>query len=762
MSRLSPGTRLGPYEIALALGAGGMGEVYRAHDTRLGRDVALKVLPEAVASDADRLARFEREARTVAVLNHPNIVTLHSIEEADGVRFLTMELVEGESIADRIPESGLEPLTAIKWAVALADALGAAHERGVVHRDLKPANVMISRDGRVKVLDFGLAKLANSGDDDSSATPLMQTQALTVQAPLSADGQVVGTTPYMAPEQIRGDKVDTRTDLFAFGIVFHEMLTGKRPFTGRTNADVTTSILRDLPPTLKSVRAELPAMLDRIVGRCLEKDAERRFASAAELRAELAAARRELESRTSTGSSTSRAGAAAVAPSLAVLPFANMSADPENEFFSDGLAEELLNVLARNPGLRVVGRTSSFAFKGKQEDLREIGQKLGVATLLEGSVRKAGNRVRINVKLVKVSDGFHLWSETFDRVLDDIFAVQDEIANCVSLAMNVTLLGTQPAAPAPQNAETFELLLHAHHFAQQQSEESIARALELYREAIAKVPGDARAWAGLAWCRVTQYWRGEQAGKPEVHREAREAVERAVAIDPNLAQAWETMAMTLGPIEFRWNDAHDAMRKAHALAPGNGQILMMLSHFEAVMGDMTGALAMSEQALALDPLSANNVLNRGRMLAWSGRNAEAEVVIRRALELSPEISSGWAQLAWTLYYQGKFDEAAAAGAKEVRRGYQIWFESSTRHLLGDAAASDAGLRELLTLGDHWGFQIAMVHATRGEHDEAFRWLERSYELRDAGLSIGTLCPQLEPIRSDARWLPFLRRIGMRA
>ena len=262
-----------------------MGEVYRAHDTRLGRDVALKVLPESVATDADRLARFEREARTVAVLNHPNIVTLHSIEEADGVRFLTMELVEGDSLADRIPETGLEPLAAIKWAVALADALGAAHERGVVHRDLKPANVMISREGRLKVLDFGLAKLADSSDDDTSATQLMQTQALTVQAPLSADGQVVGTTPYMAPEQVRGDKVDARTDLFAFGIVLHEMLTGRRPFTGRTNADVTTAILRDLPPTLQSVRAELPASLDRIVGRCLEKDAERRFASAAELRA---------------------------------------------------------------------------------------------------------------------------------------------------------------------------------------------------------------------------------------------------------------------------------------------------------------------------------------------------------------------------------------------------------------------------------------------------------------------------------------------
>ncbi|MFN8589801.1 MAG: protein kinase, partial [Candidatus Eisenbacteria bacterium] len=583
MSRLAPGTRLGPYAIVAPLGAGGMGEVYRATDSRLGRDVALKVLPETVAADAERLARFEREARTVALLNHPNIVTLHSIEEAAGVRFLTMELVEGDSLAERIAAGGLEPLTALKWAVALADALGAAHERGVVHRDLKPANVMISREGRVKVLDFGLAKTADDDAGGPAPDGDLQTQAMTVQAPLSRDGQVMGTTAYMAPEQVRGDKMDSRTDLFAFGIVMYEMLTGQRPFTGRTSADVSTAILRDLPPALKSVRTELPPALDRIVGRCLEKDPARRFATASELRAELAAARRELESRTHTSSAGAAAAAAAVAPSLAVLPFANMSADPENEFFSDGLAEELLNVLARNAGLRVVGRTSSFAFKGKQEDLREIGQKLGVATLLEGSVRKAGNRVRINVKLVKVSDGFQLWGETFDRVLDDVFAVQDEIASSVALAMNVTLLGTPSAAPAPQKVETFELLLHAHHLAQQQSGESVARAIELYREAIAKAPDDARAWAGLAWCHTSQYWRGELAGHPEVHTRAREAADKAIALDPNLATAWETHSMILGPIEFRWAESHDAIRKAHALAPGSGTILMGLAIIEAVL-----------------------------------------------------------------------------------------------------------------------------------------------------------------------------------
>ena len=752
---LTSGTHLGPYEIVAPLGAGGMGEVYRARDTRLGRDVALKVLPESVAADPERLARFEREARTVAVLNHPNIVTIHSIEEADGVRFLTMELVEGDSLDQRISPAGLPALPTLKWALALADALVAAHERGIVHRDLKPANVMISREGRLKVLDFGLAKL----DDGHSSDPSTHTQALTAPAPISALGQVVGTAPYMAPEQIRGEKLDARADLFAFGVVMYEMLTGSRPFTGRSTADVSSSILRDLPSTMKSIRPELPPSLDRIVGRCLEKERERRFATAADLRTELDAVRRELES--GVASAAGGTGAAAVAPSLAVLPFANMSADPENEFFSDGLSEELLNVLARNPGLRVVGRTSSFAFKGKHEDLREIGQKLGVATLLEGSVRKAGNRVRITVQLVKVSDGFHLWSETFDRVLDDIFAVQDEIAKCVSLAMNVTLLGTQPAAPAPQNAETFELLLHAHHFAQQQSEASIERAIALYDEAIAMVPSDARAWAGLAYSRLTQYYRGEEAGKPETYRLAREAVDRAVALDPNLAQAWETMAMALGPIEFRWPEAHEAIRKASALAPGNGRILMMLSHFEAVLGDMRAALSLSERALSLDPISAATIMNRGRVLSWARLHAEAEYHYRRALELSPDIASGWTQLAWALHYQGKTAEAAAAARNEMRNGYRLYCESAFQHLHGDTKASDRSLQELIALGENWGCQIAIVHAVRGEHDDAFRWLERSFELHDAGLSVAPVTPQLDALHADPRWMPFLRRIGLR-
>ncbi len=758
MARLAPGTSLGPYQIVAQLGAGGMGEVYRAHDTRLGRDVALKVLPEAVAADPGRLARFEREARTVAVLNHPHIVTIHSIEEAGAVRFLTMELVEGDTLDRLLTPAGLPVPQALEWALAILDALTAAHERGIVHRDLKPGNVMITRDGRVKVLDFGLARLDEGAGGDSD--PSMVTQALTVQSPVSAEGMVLGTAPYMAPEQIRGEKADARADLFALGIVLYEMLTGRRPFAGRTLADLSSAILRDTPASARSLRSEIPLPLDRIVGRCLEKDRERRYATARDVRAELDAIRRELESGVQSGAG-GVAGAAAVAPSLAVLPFANMSADPENEFFSDGLTEELLNVLARNPGLRVVGRTSSFAFKGRQEDLREIGQKLGVSTLLEGSVRKAGNRVRITVQLVKVSDGFHLWSETFDRVLDDIFAVQDEIAKCVSLAMNVTLLGTPAAAPAPRNAGTYELLLHAGHLAQQQTDATLARAVDLYLEAIARVPDDARAWAGIAYAYVTQYYKGAHDGDPDAkYRQAREAIDRAVALDPNLPEAWETLAMVLGPIEFHWAESRDAIRKACALAPGSGRLMMTLATFTGALGDVAEAVSLSERAVALDLLSATTVLNRARILYWARRYEESEAAYVRALELSPGISAGWAQLAMAYALMGRLPEALAAAAKEATPGYRLWAQGTVHQLLGDRAASDAALAALIAEGEHWAFQVLCVHAIRGEMDEAFRWLDKAREVHDAGLALVLVNPALDGMRADPRWLPFAKRLGL--
>jgi serine/threonine protein kinase len=349
---LSPKTRLGNYEILGPLGTGGMGEVYRARDQRLGRDVAVKVLPEAVGASPDRLARFEREARTVAGLNHPNIVVLHSIEDEGGIRFLTMELVEGQVLSRLITAGGLPLSRILEISIPLTDALVAAHERGVIHRDLKPGNVMVTRKGRVKVLDFGLAKAA-----ERDATPEDETLAPTVVGPISGEGHVVGTAPYMAPEQLRGEAVDPRSDLFSMGIILYELATGRRPFQGDSNAEVTSSILRDAPEPLAGVRADLPADLERIVSSCLEKNPRERAQTALEVNNALRRLRKDVERGEPEKPESEKLA------SISVLPFVNRSASADDEYFSDGLADELLNVLSKIKGLRVTARASSFHFK---------------------------------------------------------------------------------------------------------------------------------------------------------------------------------------------------------------------------------------------------------------------------------------------------------------------------------------------------------------------------------------------------------------
>ncbi|HEX7880986.1 MAG TPA: serine/threonine-protein kinase, partial [Candidatus Eisenbacteria bacterium] len=442
MSPLTPGSRLGAYDIVGPLGAGGMGEVYRARDARLGRDIAVKVLPSDTARHPDRLARFEREARTVAAMNHPNIVTIHSIEQDGDVRFLTMELVDGDSLDHQVTPGGLAVARLLGLAVPLADALVAAHERGVVHRDLKPANVMVTRAGRVKVLDFGLAKGVDPASDIDS------TQAATLASPISTAGQVVGTVPYMAPEQVRGEPADARTDLFALGVLLYELLVGTRPFTGKSFADVSSAILRDQPAPVSTRRPDAPADLARIIMRCLEKDPRHRFQTALDVYNELQLVKRaENPSTTSASSSAVKAvasPAAADPPSIAVLPFVSRGRDEEDEYFADGLADELMSVLARIRGLRVAARTSTFSFRGKDATIAEIGRALNVGTILEGSIRKSGPRMRISVQLVNVADGYHLWTETYDRTLEDIFAVQDEIAQAVVKELRTVLHGGEP------------------------------------------------------------------------------------------------------------------------------------------------------------------------------------------------------------------------------------------------------------------------------------------------------------------------------
>jgi serine/threonine protein kinase/tetratricopeptide (TPR) repeat protein len=763
---LTPATRLGPYEIIAPLGAGGMGEVYRARDTRLKRDIAIKVLPTEVASSPERLARLEREATTVAGLNHPNIVVLHSIEEVEGTRFLTMELVDGHSLDQSVTPGGLPTARVVELGIAMADALAAAHEKGVIHRDLKPANVMLTKDGRVKVLDFGLAKPATS----DSNTGL--TEAATMTMPLSDEGHVAGTVPYMAPEQVRGESVDARSDLFALGVVLYELAAGKRPFEGATHADISSAILRDAPKPLASMRRDLPADLDRIVSRCLEKSPRERIQSALDVGNELRRLRREME----RSESEARAKPAdEKVASIAVLPFVNRSASADDEYFSDGLADELLNVLAKIRGLRVAARTSAFHFKGKDTTIAEVGRALSVAAVLEGSVRKAGNRVRISVQLVKVSDGYHLWSETYDRTLEDIFAVQDDIAQSVVKELRTTLLGEEPdsdtsgrvkaevskaAKGRATDLEVNRLYLQARHFLDRDTPDDLTKAIEYLKEALERDPEFGLAWSLLGAAHTREADKGLVPARVGYGR-AREAVERALTLEPDLAEGHAHMAWIQKNFDWDWSGAQSSFARALELAPHNPIALRRAGTLAWTLGRMEEGFELTRRALEQDPLSAHAYSNLGGALQDANRLAESEAAFRKALELAPQKAGVHAGLAMTLLERGRREEALTEATREQDEGSRLWALAIIHHAMDHESESDAALRKLVANhAETMASLIAEAHGSRGEIDAAFAWLERAYVQRDGGLVEVKRDPRLRSLHGDSRWDIFLKKMRL--
>ena len=418
----------------------------------------------------------------------------------------------------------------------------------------------------------------------------------------------------------------------------------------------------------------------------------------------------------------------------------------------------MLNALAKNPELKVSGRTSSFAFKGKKEDLRGIGQKLGVGTLLEGSVRKAGNRVRITAQLVNTVDGFHLWSETYDRVLDDIFAVQDEIAKSVTAAMNVTLLG-KTVSKRPPNPESFALVLRANQSAQQMNKSGLGVAINIYQKAIELDPDNARAWAGLARTLAIQVAYGH-ANYNETYSRSKEAAQKALALDETLPEAHQAMAFILGALEMKFDECGVAYRKAYALAPNDSQIVSSLSIYEGISGRFEKALRLSKLAVELDPLNPETHRYYGNILFWTGQLDKAGDVIKRALEMSPDMAAAHLNLGWVLIFQGKLDEALTEIKMEKLDGYRNCGLAMVYHAMGRKQESDSAFEDLLANGDHWGFQTACVYAYREECDKAFEWLEKSFTLRDAGIPITRVHPCLKNLHSDPRWPEFIKKIGL--
>jgi len=748
---LAPGSRIGVHELLAPLGAGGMGEVWRARDTRLGREVAIKSLPAALAHDADRLARFEREAQALASLNHPNIAAIYGLEHAGGAPYLVLELVPGETLAARLARGALPVKEALRVGVQMAAAVEAAHARGLVHRDLKPGNVMLTADGVVKVLDFGLAR----ADASSPATPAAAETMATPRLAATLPGLVVGTAAYMSPEQARGLAVDRRTDVWAFGCVLFECLAGRQAFEGATTSDLLARIL-EREPDWALLPAGLPARARDLLRRCLRKEADERPRDLRDVGLELA----EL------AGSTARADAP-LERSIAVLPFDNLGV-ADDTFFADGMTDEILNALAHLEGLRVAARTSCFAFKGRREDLRTVGEKLDVATVLEGSVRRSGARLRITVQLVNVADGYQLWSERYDRELVDVFAVQDEIAGAIAERLKVTLHGDAAAARprhGTQSLEAYELFLKGRAFQYQRGPHILA-AMPLFERAIALDPNYTEA---LSWLADSYRLLGTFGMAPygEVMPKARELVQRALAIDPEQSEAWAT----LGDVEIQYDRTPGpAMRsfdRALAADPKNVRARCERSSWGYAFGRMSEdeAIAECRTAMADDPLNAWVTGMLGLVLSYAGRHAEAIAASERAIALDGEsFFALWNRLrahAWARNDAQALTLATDTLARTGRNPYVLGTLAWVHGRTGRPDRARAMYDELQVRGrfefmpPSWS---AAAAAASGLLDEAFAHLARGADDRDPFVVHARVSPLFDTMRADPRWPDLARRI----
>ena len=688
------GTKLGPYEILAPLGAGGMGEVYRAHDKKLDRDVAIKVLPESVATDPDALARFEREARAVAALSHPNILAIHDFETHEGISYAVMELLEGETLRGRLEAGPIPQKQAVDFALQIAKGLSAAHEKGVVHRDLKPENLFVLKDGHVKILDFGLAKRVES------APPGPETSAPT-RSDRTVPGKVMGTLGYMSPEQVRGLPVDPRSDLFSFGAILYEMLSGKKAFKRNTASDTMAAILRDEPSGLSESERNISPAVNAIVRHCLEKDRDNRFQSAKDIVFALS----EQSSATATSHARSASqhagkrnvviavvallvlavagillvrrprkapGGIGAVKRLAVLPFENLGA-PEDDYFADGMADAVRGKLTSLPGVEVIARGSSIPYKKTKKTPNQIAHELDARYLLTATVRweKSGStsRVQVSPELVEVKEtgaAASKWQQPFDAALTDVFQVQSDIATRVAQALHVALAASDEkwlAEKPTQNLAAYDAFLKGEEASRSMAINdpvSLRKALGLYEQAVALDPGFARAWAQIS--KADSILHGNSVPTPELAERARQAAEKAVALAPDQPDGYLALGTYLRVVVADFGRALEQYAKGRRVAPGNADLLRATALTEQSLGHWDAAVEHFKQAERLDPRSINNKWTLGIALRSLGRYSEAREAFDRGLALAPANLTLIEQKAMTFLGEGNL-----AGARSVLR-----------------------------------------------------------------------------------------------